>query len=217
MVEIDDLRRIDPGYRRPRPKIKFSRMEIRDILIAVLVLSLAFSVVLYSGSYLASNTIINMLLVFAVSVVLVTCSFLLHELGHKYVAQSYGAWSEFRMYPLGLFIALIFSLFGFLFAAPGAVYIQGNITNDQNGKISIAGPGVNFVIAAIATVLCFFTGGVMFDILFMLAYLNAFLGVFNMIPIPPLDGFKVVKWNIWVFAVALCIGVVELLVLLYVF
>ena len=33
-------------------------------------------------------------------------------------------------------------------------------------------------------------------LLFLLARLNIILGIFNMIPFPPLDGSKIVKWNV---------------------
>lgn len=211
MDPTDGLRRVNPGSNNPMTGLKFSRTEVRHILIAVAVLSLAFTIMLYrGGSRLDSDVTMSIIKLFAVSVCLVTCSFLLHELGHKYVAQSYGAWSEFRMYPAGLLMALVFSLLGFLFAAPGAVYIRGNITQEQNGKISLAGPAVNFIISAFAIVMCLTTGGVTSQIMFQLAWLNAFLGLFNMIPIPPLDGSKIVQWSIPAFIITAIIGGLEL-------
>ena len=78
---------------------------------------------------------------------LVALSFIGHELGHKIVAQKFGMWSEYRMFPMGLALSLVMSLVGFLIAAPGAVMIRGNgITNEENGRISIAGPAVNMVL-----------------------------------------------------------------------
>ena len=68
---------------------------------------------------------------------------MLHELAHKIVAQRNGAWAEFRAYPLGLVLAVVSALLGFILAAPGAVYIQGAISRKQDGKISIAGPLTN--------------------------------------------------------------------------
>ena len=42
------------------------------------------------------------------------------------------------------------SLLGFTLVAPGAVMIRGRVTRAQNGIISLAGPGTNFLIAAVA-------------------------------------------------------------------
>lgn len=210
MTDMDNLRRVDPGYKKERVKLKFSGAELVHILAAILVLAAAFTVMLSRSSHLHDNPTANIIMLFGVSLILVTCSFLLHELGHKYMAQKYGAWSEFRAYPFGLLFALLCSFMGFLFAAPGAVYISGNINNEENGKISMAGPAVNFVIAAIAIAICFVTSGVTQDIVYLLAYLNAFLGLFNLIPIPPFDGSKIVRWSIPYYLIAALIGAAEL-------
>lgn len=220
MDRIDGLRRVDPEANRKFAGMKFSKTEIVHITIAVMVLSLAFAILMRRRYELFSdNFVIGMLMIFAMSLILVICSFLLHEFGHKFVAQMYGAWSEFRMYPQGLFMALVFSFFGFLFAAPGAVYISGNIDNVQNGKISLAGPAVNFAISGMA-ILMLFVLPMQFPVsylIFMLAYLNAFLGLFNMIPIPPLDGSKIVRWNMPIYVAALLIGIAEIAIVFLVF
>ena len=215
----DGLRRVDPGYKRPRGKISFSKTEILHITVAMVVLSAAFSIMM-RGSTLDSDPTMNIIFIVGMSFILVICSFLLHEFGHKFLAQRYNAWSEFRVYPFGLVMALVFSMAGFLFAAPGAVYIRGNIDKDTYGKVSLAGPGVNFVIAAIsiATAFSMSSGTLAYVIFQMLAYLNAFLGLFNMIPVPPFDGSKIVAWNIPVYLAAAAIGAVELaIVWLYLF
>lgn len=222
MDRIDGLRRVDPEANRKFAGMKFSKTEIVHITIAVVVLSLAFAIMMYRRSgydSFSSDFATGVLILFAMSLVLVICSFLLHEFGHKFVAQMYGAWSEFRMYPQGLFMALIFSFFGFLFAAPGAVYISGNIDNVQNGKISLAGPAVNFAISGMA-ILMLFVIPIQFPVTYlisMLAYLNAFLGLFNMIPIPPLDGSKIVRWSVPIYVVALLIGIAEIATVLLAF
>ena len=74
-------------------------------------------------------------------------AFLLHELGHKLVAQKYGCQAEFRSFDQMLILAVIMSFFGFILAAPGAVLIQGRVSRKQNGIISATGPGVNLSLA----------------------------------------------------------------------
>ncbi len=214
-MDLEGLRRVDPGFKGRPMGLSFSKVEIINIAIAVIVLSIAFAIMLYrGGSYLDPNDAFSFAMLLVISVLLVTCSFLIHELGHKYVAQSYGAWSEFRMYPLGLIMAIPFAFFGFLFAAPGAVYIQGNITNEQNGKISMAGPMMNFIICAVAIVATISTTGLISTVLFQLAWLNAFLGLFNMIPIPPFDGSKIIAWKWQIFLIMAIIGIAEMAILL---
>ncbi len=203
-----DIIDVTPGFGRAR----FSRREIIEISISVLVLSLAFTIVLTRGDWGLEGFILNFLLFYGLCLVLVTLSFIPHELGHKFLAQKYGAWSEYRMSGRGLLMSLMISFFGFLIAAPGAVYINGRIDEEQNGKISAAGPMVNILISAIAIVsLQFVTGMWTVNLLNFLAYLNAMLAIFNLIPLYPLDGSKVVKWSVPVWVAMLAAGGIEFL------
>lgn len=214
-MDYDYMQSVNPGYGKPR----FSSTEIRDILTSVIVLSLAFTIMYRNNMFVTSfmrpygDGVVYAGL-FGMSLALVTISFLFHELGHKFTAQKFGLWSEYRMYPTGLALALIMSLFGFLFAAPGAVCIAGNMTRESNGKVSIAGPSVNILFAAIGLIGSIIMNGTWLVVPFyLLASLNAFLAVFNLIPIPPLDGSKIIAWNKMQWAVAILIAVAELAVL----
>lgn len=202
---------VTPGVKRSR----FSRRELNDIAISMVVLALAF-MILYRGNavmtylrYHLGDTMCWVAL-FVTCLILVFFSFLLHELGHKFTAQRYGMWSEFRMFPAGLVITLLSSFMGFLFAAPGAVVIQGYADKEANGRISIAGPIVNIVLAAIGIVGCLLTNYSSAVLFFsMFASLNAFLALFNLLPIPPLDGSKIASWNIPVYVVTFAIAALE--------
>jgi Zn-dependent protease len=184
-------------------KIRFSRIEINHILIGVAALTLAFTIVLNPGlahdlHYKNANDAIPLTL--GVSAFVVLAGFLLHELGHKFVAQRYGAWAEFRMYPLGLMLAVMMSIFGVLFAAPGAVYIAGRVTKKQNGLISLAGPIVNLAIGGTFLIASLLTTGDVTIVLSLIAVMSLFLAGFNLLPIPPLDGYKVAVWSIPIYA-----------------
>ena len=184
----------------------FSRIEIRDIIIAWLALGVAFSFVLAGGGFtlLASSfNVGDALYLVGISLVTVGAGFVFHELSHKFVAQRYGYWAEFRMWTMGLVLALVTSLLGFVFAAPGATYISGtNISVGENGKISIAGPLTNVAIAVLFTpFLLLNSNDLLWAIGFVGVRINVFLALFNMLPIGPLDGAKVFRWSlpVWVF------------------
>ncbi len=192
MSGIEGARRINMNYGMP----VFSKIEIRDLILSIAALTAAFTIIFRHRTWFSEDTLTNTLWWILVSFILVMLSFILHEFGHKFTAQRFGAWSEFRMYPLGLALCVVVSFFGFLFAAPGAVYIRGYITDKMNGQISFAGPAVNIVISAVALTLSFFIGNNLSGgIFFLLGYMNAFLALFNLLPIPPLDGSKVMLWN----------------------
>jgi len=126
--------------------IKTSETEIKHLLIAWLALSFAFSVLIKRWLPLGSSQ--SWLAIFALSAVTVGSAFVLHELSHKFVAQRYGCWSEFRMEPTMLLLAVVLPFFmPFIFAAPGAVMISSPyLTREENGKIAIAGPLMNIAL-----------------------------------------------------------------------
>ena len=190
------------------PKGMLSAEEKKNILIAIVALTAALTMAMFGGFF-------NMQVEFKeepwvvgyialVAFVSTATAFFLHEMAHKFVAQHYGCWAEFRYSQQGLLIAIVLAaIAGFLFAAPGAVYIAGRIDKRQNGIISIAGPLTNVAVAAAAIPILIYMGGIVAAGFYTVIYFNAFLAIFNMIPVMPLDGAKVVRWNIGVYIGAL--------------
>ena len=175
-----------------RPKHPLtSPIEIRDILAALAALTLAFYLIIHGPS----GT--DALYYIGIAALSVFAGFLLHELSHKFVARRYGCWAEFRADYRMLGFALITSFFGVLFAAPGAVMIAGNVDRERNGKISLAGPGANLVVAVTCLSVSILTGatGSAHNVLWGLLTFSVFLGGFNMIPVMPFDGAKIWYWN----------------------
>lgn len=184
----------------PKP-YQFSRIEVRDLAISVLVLTLAFMLMFrntgfirdYFESRLGSVWPAG---VFILMMAVVILSFVVHELGHKFTAQRYGLWSEYRMFPMGLLFALVMAAVGFLIAAPGVTYIRGYVDTEQDGKISLAGPMTNIVLSIIGLAGCIvFNGNPIIILFYLLFVLNASLALFNLLPIGILDGAKVLKWD----------------------
>ena len=167
--------------------MKFTRREINDLLISWAVLSFALAVLWWG-----IDRPLLILRMMPQSIIAVGTGFAFHEMAHKYVAQRYGLAAEFRRWDFGLLMAVISSFLGFLFAAPGAVHIFGYAETKVMIKTSIAGPIANFIVALISLGLSSFVSN---NFLFFLAYFNLFLALFNLLPIPPLDGSKVLKYN----------------------
>jgi len=133
---------------------------------------------------------------------IIALAFALHELAHKFTAQYYGAWSEFRLDPFGTLISLLTALSPFKIIAPGAVVVFGSrVTRENMGKIALTGP-----LANIFQILVFVFLSRFFPILWFAAVLNADLAVFNLIPVSILDGRKVFMWNKKVFTVTFVIA-----------
>lgn len=191
--------------------VNFTAREVRDILISMFVIAIIFAYLLSKGSInnITPEFLNNFLALIPALLIAVGLGFVLHELAHKFVAMRYGFFAEFRMWIEGLIFALFtaFAL-GFVFVAPGAVYIHGNqISNEENGKISIAGPLVNIALALMFLGLFPFipqnpTDIIGFEFQVIVTYgfiINSILAAFNLIPIGIFDGAKILRWNpiIW--------------------
>ncbi len=178
--------------------IKFSEKELIDLLWAWAAISFAFAVLLGGGIQGLGKGFHERLMLAAITV---GVAFLLHELAHKFVAQKYGYWAEFRRFDFGLILAVILSFYGFIFAAPGAVMIAGLSTKEQNGKISAAGPLINIILAGLFLLLgAFLAAFELFNPLLQSivgfgVMINGWLALFNMLPIYPLDGSKIISWS----------------------
>jgi Zn-dependent protease len=184
-------------------RIQFSKIELQDLGKAWLFISIAFGIVLAEGVLGVS-----LFRSFILAALTVGTGFLLQELGHKIVAQRYGCFAEFRADNFMLFLAVLTSFLGIVFAAPGAVMIAGHISKERNGKISIAGPLVNIVLALIFLSLSFFIIEGFLGELFMFGFMvNSWLALFNMIPLWVLDGKKVLDWNKGVYVITLAITI----------
>lgn len=197
------------GYGYQRPAMRFSRREIMELCISIVILSLAFSI---ARSRLMYGDYGRMVYLLVSSFLAVITAFACHEVAHKYVGMKYGYWSEYRMFPQGLLLALLLSFTGFLFAAPGAVMIFGSPPREENGKISAAGPATNIVISALCTPLSLAFGGVAGGIVGGIAVINAFLAFFNLVPFGPLDGRKILAWSTGVWIVMLVASLTLLVV-----
>jgi len=130
---------------------------------------------------------------------------ILHELGHKFVALGFGLEATFHAaYTwLGIGIVLRALQTGFIFFVPAYVSV-GCATKEcvipplQMSAIAAAGPFVNLAIFFICWILLKrkdLKKNVRIAI-YITKQINLFLFVFNMLPIPMFDGFKVYQ-GLW--------------------
>ena len=187
--------------RRPHSKMAFSDYEKEQLRESIGFLTLAFALALSNGLFVVMDDPSILITTLPLAFAAVMTGFLLHELAHKWMAQQYGCWAEYRGNKNGLYFALAMSAFGFLLAAPGAVMVSGRITDRQNGIIAAVGPLTNIAIAIVALQIYILTVGLNWPISLLgelarfIIIINLILGGFNMIPVQPLDGSKVIMWS----------------------
>ena len=186
--------------------MKFSSYEKVELLKAWGAVSLAFAILLVGGfpGLFSSDALV----MFVVAAVTVGVGFLLHELAHKFLAQRYGCWAEFRSDGRMLIFMIAVSFFGFVFAAPGAVMIHGLVDRVRNGKISVVGPLTNIVLAAVFWILGILAGEPLRTFFSYGFMINSWLGLFNMLPFWNFDGAKVFQWHKGVYAAVVGVAVV---------
>ncbi len=190
---------------------KFSSIEIKHLVLSMLVLTIAFTLA-FTGNNLLEIALSNkgfqpeLLPKGFVMVFLgIITAFFFHEMSHKFTAQRFGLWAEYRWFPQGLRLALLLGVFTpFVFAAPGAVMFRGNSRTFETGYIAMAGPLANIIIAIITLPLFlfeFYEPGLISSIIGFICLINAILAFFNLLPFGPLDGTKIIRWNatVWIF------------------
>ena len=199
----------------------FSKTEKQHLLLATGAFSIAIAFFSVGGIFSLMSTglivgLVEMLVHTPIYILAIAPAFVLHEIGHKIVAKYYGCWAEFRADPQGLQTGILISaVIGIIFMSPGAVMVSGMVYKKQNGHIAIAGPLVNlflFLIAIPLGILLFVLMGITETIYPLTSnglslkgigymtvstclWINAILGLFNMLPFGPLDGLKVKGWS----------------------
>lgn len=121
-----------------------------------------------------------------------------HELGHKVVAMSFGMQATYQAAFTWLIFGLILKLMnvGFIVIVPAFVSILGTGSPLEFSLIAIAGPLTNMVLWLLFSLMA--RDKKRFKKHQMLLHygkeINKFLFIFNMLPIPGFDGYKVIGY-----------------------
>lgn len=145
-----------------------------------------------------------------ITIIVLIMSVVIHELSHGYMADILGdptprLQGRLTLNPLkhldmfgSVLVPIVTSLSGFTFGwAKPVEWNPYNVKNKRIGEllISIAGPGSNILIALVFGLIIRFAGDSLsasfISISLYIVVINIVLAVFNLIPLPPLDGSKI--------------------------
>lgn len=156
------------------------------------------------------NSLKNILIIIPALLIAIT----VHEFGHAFIARKYGDETSKGRITLNPFkhIDLIGLLSLFVCGIGWGKPVEIDPNNFRKNKIpvdrieaivSLAGPSANFITAILlAIILKLFivlgiigltTNYLLFQMISQAIIINIGMAVFNLIPIPPLDGYKIVK------------------------
>ncbi|MCW4023211.1 MAG: AN1-type zinc finger domain-containing protein [archaeon] len=178
----------------------FSKKELKHLLIGTLL------VMAVGLTYFLSITNASTIALAGLTIAF-TLSFLLHEIAHKFSAQHFNMWAEFRLTLQGALLTLLSAFLPppFKIISPGTVMIAGSGTRTTIGKVAVSGPITNIGLSAICALIALVTNQGLF---WFVAFINAFLATFNMIPFGVIDGLKVYKWNKIVWSIVFVAAIV---------
>ncbi len=133
--------------------------------------------------------------------------FIGHELAHREVARKNGCFADYIAWPMGLALALFLAIATggrFVFAAPGAVMYQcWSRRKEVETSIAAAGPMANIAIGLASLALLHVYPHI---ILYIIGYINWFLAFFNLLPLDPLDGAKIMRGNLMLWVIMFAIS-----------
>jgi Zn-dependent protease len=142
---------------------------------------------------------------FVAFVIAIILGITVHEFMHAYAAHRLGddtgrLLGRMTLNPMAhfdLFGTLLLVVAGFGYGKPVPFNESRLRSTSAVALVAIAGPLANFAIAALCAIPLRFGaadpfGGAYTEILAFVVYFNCVLGIFNLIPIPPLDGSNVV-------------------------
>lgn len=143
-------------------------------------------------------------LVFAMVIGALIASISIHEFAHAFVADKLGDPTarylgrvtlnpKSHLDPLGTLLLIVA---GFGWGRPVPFNPQNLLNPRRDGAlIALAGPCSNFILAVLLALVYHVLDldGVIGTFVYLVIFYNLVLGVFNLIPVEPLDGFKIVN------------------------
>jgi len=200
--------------------------ELRELIISTVALGFAFTLAIFGGNnkftYVLEPTFIQH---FIFTTVLVGLSLVAKEMAQKGTSRALESHATYRMWSPGIIVSVLSSFLGIVFAAVGGMQIssenteragrwQINLSPKQMGIIASIGPLMSLAIGMSLLMLSPIVPsfGLERNLFVIGAEINAVLALFSMVPFGPVDGDKVLRWNvtIWLFIGAMSLAVFAL-------
>ena len=181
---------------RIKRHFRFSSKEVRDLTLTMIVLAFIFGYNDRAETFNAVHWGLNYLKMFLI----VFLTVIVHEIGHKIAALQMGLKAEYKAWPTGLLIGLMFTFLSkgkWYVVLPGGMILShmailriGHFRYGLNyitqGMLATAGPIANLIFATFWKTLALFN--VFPEFFNILTFINLYYAVWTFLPLPNLDG-----------------------------
>lgn len=192
----------------------FERKEWLSLIVSVIIISLAFTLQTVSVVF------------FLQALGIVAVAYTVRESLRIVMSRREGVDAKFEIWPVGLLVTIVSCILSggiAVLTLPSSVKIKGEdskrwmkdkseISVREIGLASISGPLANLLLATLFLALFQFSGLQFFR---LGALINFWISFSNLLPIPPVDGAKVMSWDRWMWVLSITpalLGLIGLLV-----
>ncbi len=170
--------------------------------LALIIASLVIALVFGSGELLSGRILPFLIIALAAVIAVIP-----HELMHRWSARRMYCGSRYVLDPMGLLLTLLTAIpfIPFKIIMPGFVLIScppydPHTYKRIEGVTSFSGPVTNILISVFSFILIrplisIYPSPLLLSFLYINYGLNAWVAFFNLLPIPPLDGSKIIRWK----------------------
>lgn len=186
----------------PEDEVAVRRQPLFATLSALEIGVIFFTSVFLGAAFMITNKIdLSNLSLWLVYILVAGVAVILHDLAHRYVAWRYGVTTEYKFWFLGTIIMFITAIFfHVVYSSPSRLAINDpeKLTVKQQAIVYGSGPVVSLIVFVAFLALVPF-GGFAATVGLLGATMNLLTAVYALMPLEPMDGRKIYKWNkgIW--------------------
>ncbi len=198
MAKAKKLKLVRKRIAKEKGKILLAK-DFRDTVLAILLLTLIFAYN-FQNPVGTVNSVIPALLAVGVA-------FFVNKIAHNLLASKFGCAAYYKLWLPGIIFGLLLMIMGFKFPVVGLIIVHPfafgrwgfksrRLSMMEEGLVGFIGPASNIMLAMLFSL---FPG----SFFSYMSFVSAYFAIFNLLPIKPLNGYRIIVWKplAWFFLV----------------